>query len=82
MNVSKKEADILAKHKANPEGAMAEFGEEAVDKARFSEAFNAAMLDFRAARHQLMIANVSKDPRRSRKQKQVLLFIKESCVKP
>ena len=64
MNVSKKEADILAKHKANPEGAMAEFGEEAVDKARFSEAFNAAMLDFRAARHQLMIANVSKDPKK------------------
>ena len=64
LNVSKKEAEILENHKADPEGALAKFGEGEVDKARFSEVFNASMLDFRAARHQLMIANASKDPKK------------------
>ena len=67
MNVSEDEAKILSTHKNNPDKAIADFGEDAVDKARFSEVFNATVLDYRTAHNNVMMAESSGDAKKLEK---------------
>ena len=62
LNVSKQEALILGDSKKDLDTAIATHGEENVEKARFSEKFNATLLDLRTAKHDIMRATASKDP--------------------
>lgn len=61
MNVSEREAEILKNAKQDLNTAIETHGEENVEKARFSEKFNASLLDLRTAKHDVMIATANKD---------------------